>query len=985
MGPERAEHSHSALFILRFVAKCTARVTVPPVMLVRSVRKVRSGTAPRRFSLGRLIVGVVCASSATATPIPSAEASTLPSSSEVLQHQSIELDRLLTRHIPNWSDTRGALEAAAVAVAARSAHTPAGPLAETLSHEATKLEVASSIVAAAESDSDSLSLAVSAVRAVTRLQGEYLGASFPAPSPREADPASAALMLAERHNVDLTPDQRGRVLALDGLPDQLRSAVGSVLAAYMAFDELTREAYAGVDPARLDEVVRATNELRPDDVAQDPDRRDWLHPSEPEQAGPSGTPVERFAELGIDLGPAMAARGLLLDAVVSLREAASTRQAGAAAVPPIDLCPALTINLEISDDVYSQDCFLLVDAGGNDVYYNNAGGNGVNAPVLPCRSLPGLFGAAALVDLEGDDRYDGGSRNCGQGGGGYLGSGFLVDLGDGDSDVYAYGDYGTSGGGYLGSGLLLDAGGSANQIRGGSVATNGGGFHGGGFLYDGASSNQHIAGNSGTNGGGSWLGIGADISTGTVYSSYSAGDLGTNGGGCQGSGLLINLGDDDGGGITGGRRGTNGGGRGDFCVYTRTTPGSGLLVASQYGNQVVSGDNGYGELLGVGMLVGGTGDAGYSGGNGGGYVNSIVERALGFLVDPAGNDGYEGTMPGGNGGSWIGGAGVLVDMAGNDHYSASSCCGVNGGGGGGSGFLLDAAGNDIYFGSSYGSNGGGYVGGSGFLHDLAGNDRYSAGTCGVNGGGPTPACSSQTASSGTLLDDAGDDSYSDGDGGTGQNKTVALKGTVGRQIDIVSTRSPSTVGQIAFNGTATLPTFPCPPPPPFGTGPCSGSFAGDWSADISGMSGTSVFHAAWATTTGTALDVAFQYSEWQCLTATESLLGLAVGGGTATAVPGQIQGKWQQPNETFARDVVGATMTFDFQWTRVLGNAVLTLEPVSLVLDVAGLGPKVVVDREQTGIATFALTSTGNTTVPTCSTPLTDVEGAIAGSVSLIA
>lgn len=938
----------------------------------------RGRDARRRSRLAPLAVGVLCASLATAVPIDGAAAAPTASAGELSQQRSAELDRLLTSGLPSWSGLSGALDAAGTALKARMATTPAGPLSDALSDEAAKLEVASKIVAAAASATDPLSLAVSAVREATEAQVEYLGASFPVLLPQAADPAAAAFALAERHDRELTPEERGRILALDQLPDPLRSALGSVLWAYGEFDRFTTEAYADVDPVRLDRAIRALEAGAPstDTTIQGPRQRDGSPPQDSSRYDSPPVPIESLGDLGVDLGPVMAARALLLDAVVGLRDAMSaSSQAAAGTVPPVDLCPVLAVHLDpLTNDYYGQDCFLVVDAGGNDSYYNNAGGNGINVWGYPCPILASPFNAAALVDLGGHDRYES-YRSCGQGGGAYLGSGFLLDVGTGDYDVYSHGDYGTNGGGYLGAGFLLDAGGYSNQVNGGSWATNGGGVNGGsGLLYDGASVNYHNAWGLGSNGGGYLSGVGTDIGTGTVYSAYNATGLGTNGGGCQGSGLLINLGDDNGGGLGAGWGGTNGGGRGSYCNYnTGTTAGSGLLVAGEYGQQGLYGDNGAGIEEGVGMLIGGTGNAGYSGGNGTGGWGGI-----GFLVEPAGNDGYGGW---GNGGGWSIGEGLLLDMAGNDYYSAS-WGGTNGGGLDlGSGFLLDAVGNDVYSGADYGSNGGGAVEGSGFLHDLAGNDGYGAGTCGVNGGGPTGGCGG--VGSGTLLDGAGDDGYYDGDGGTGQNKTVALKGTVGRQIDVTSMSVPGTVGEVAFRGTAFLPTFPCPPPPPFGTGPCAGNFTGDWSADVSGVSGTSAFHAVWNTTSGTAVNASFQYSEWQCLTATESILGLAVGSGTATVAPGGIQGKWQQPNTAFPLDIVGATMTFDFEWTRVLGTAVLTLKPLSLVLDVAGLPPQTVVTGEQNGIATFVVTSTDNTAVPSCDTPLTDVEGVIAGTVSL--
>lgn len=188
-------------------------------------------------------------------------------------------------------------------------------------------------------------------------------------------------------------------------------------------------------------------------------------------------------------------------------------------------------------------------------------------------------------------------------------------------------------------------------------------------------------------------------------------------------------------------------------------------------------------------------------------------------------------------------------------------------------------------------------------------------------------------------------------------------------------------GGLAFDGTAELSTFPCPPPPPFGTGPCAGEFNGEWSGSLAGVSTRSAYQVTWSAPPG-SLHAAFDYAEWQCL-GLETVLGLATGTGTATAVPGQVQGKWQVPGEGFARDIVGVTATFEFDWIRVGTTATLLLDPVSLTLDVAGLGAQPVITSPQTGVAAFVATHTDTVGVPTCATPLA-VDGAIAGTVPLV-
>jgi hypothetical protein len=187
-------------------------------------------------------------------------------------------------------------------------------------------------------------------------------------------------------------------------------------------------------------------------------------------------------------------------------------------------------------------------------------------------------------------------------------------------------------------------------------------------------------------------------------------------------------------------------------------------------------------------------------------------------------------------------------------------------------------------------------------------------------------------------------------------------------------------GDLAFRGRATLPQFPCPHPP--GTG-CWGSFAGDWTGHVSGTHHGSAFEATWTTTTATAVNASFRYWELACLAGAETLAGQAAGTGSASAAPNQVIGHWLQKDELGARAVVGATLSFTFQWTRSANAAVLVLQPTALELDVAGLGLRTVATGLQTGTATFALTSADNTTVPTCSTPMANAIAEVVGTVPL--
>jgi hypothetical protein len=191
--------------------------------------------------------------------------------------------------------------------------------------------------------------------------------------------------------------------------------------------------------------------------------------------------------------------------------------------------------------------------------------------------------------------------------------------------------------------------------------------------------------------------------------------------------------------------------------------------------------------------------------------------------------------------------------------------------------------------------------------------------------------------------------------------------------------TPSAVGKAGFNGTASLPTFPCPP----SANNCDGTFSGDWQGTISGFSGPNEFTAAWATTTG-GITATFDYWESSCLAGTETILGGADGRGSASTKPGEAHGTWKAPGEMLPRNVIGVSITFEFLWDRVVNGAVLSLSPVSLTLNVEGLGPRTVLTEIQLGEAVFVPESSDNTPVPSCLTPLQNVHGRIAGTVDLI-
>jgi hypothetical protein len=278
-------------------------------------------------------------------------------------------------------------------------------------------------------------------RSLTAAQAAQAGLALPAPAtlaPRA--PSLEALALLAQHGAAATPAQLRDLAALDAAP--AAPGVARVLAAYAGFDAAAR----GGDP-----------------------------------------------------GAVLAARQLLLEAVLGLR--ATIQQLGQQALGPgLYAPPALALEFAGVDSVYDVDVALVLDAGGDDLYLNNAGGSNLaneDGCVTACMGLP--RGAGALVDFAGADRYVS-HRGGGINGGGFLGAGFLVDF-EGD-DLYAAQNDATNGGAYAGTGFLLDVSGN-DRFEAGGWGANGGAYPGGlAMLLDLAGDDAFTATFDAVNGGG---------------------------------------------------------------------------------------------------------------------------------------------------------------------------------------------------------------------------------------------------------------------------------------------------------------------------------------------------------------------------------------------------------------------------------------------------------------------------------------------------
>lgn len=408
-------------------------------------------------------------------------------------------------------------------------------------------------------DVDDLTRAVRLATVGTKLQAAQLGrygqATDPAEvalpatqTPNHTSPSAAAFALLDRHDVTPTAEKTAEIRALDDLPEPTRSELTDFLNAYLAYEHATHEAYAEANRTRLRAMAKDGRDSGTDSLGvpmQDPlseAPRSVGHP--PENASQlAESTTTRLQAAGVNVSRVVAARTMLLTTTLDLHQALSQTESSGVARPAshgplpdegVLVAPVMSIDLAMHNTTYTQNYAVQLDAGGNDTYQNNAGGNNLDGD--RCTLVSTHTGtAAALVDLGGNDTYTN-TTGCGQQGGGFLGSGFLLDAGDGD-DTYTAGGQGTNGGGRLGVGFLLDAGGSDTYI-GRRQGTNGGGSGGLGFLLDANGDDTYTGKCCGVNGGGSRGGVGFLVDA-SGDDEYNAGVDGVNGGGVLGSGFLL--------------------------------------------------------------------------------------------------------------------------------------------------------------------------------------------------------------------------------------------------------------------------------------------------------------------------------------------------------------------------------------------------------------------------------------------------------------
>jgi subtilisin family serine protease len=382
---------------------------------------------------------------------------------EVLDAQlaNVDLTRALTaiEDDPSLTNRDQALATAHTAVQDRRDRidTDTPHLAQQQAH----LDAAEDLLATADDETTSeVERSIRSAQQSTRHQADTLGIEPVDVSPPDhASPSQAARELVHRHDATPTLDQRQSLDHLDDLPPTLREALTDYLDAFLAFETATQDTYADADTDHLAQLhPRAADTDGPAGLGMAPmtpaqydrllgdlpmgDEDPWetdqaiprlpVDPAKLEET-PRQSLSDAHADANLDLAEVFGARQDVLGAALDLHQALVNTGPVTKTTAPVDIQPALAIDLGESDDTYTEDYALVVDAGGDDTYENNAGGSNLHDGDCDVNETGG---AAALLDLDGDDDYTT-QRSCGAAGGGYAGSGFLVDA-DGN-DTYHQG------------------------------------------------------------------------------------------------------------------------------------------------------------------------------------------------------------------------------------------------------------------------------------------------------------------------------------------------------------------------------------------------------------------------------------------------------------------------------------------------------------------------------------------------------------------
>ena len=345
------------------------------------------------------------------------------------------------------------------------------------------------------------------------------------------------------------------------------------------------------------------------------------------------------------------------------------------------------------NNVYREDAALILDLGGDDVYFNRAGGSTLQYPF------------AAVIDLSGNDLYS--SADDFAQGAGVLGGGFLVDL-EGNDRYFARNH--AQGAGVFGAGLLVDLAGH-DEYKAASMV-QGAGFFGIGILAEGGGNDRYFADRF-AQGFGYVKGFGSVVEV-SGNDNYFAG--GTFQDDRQPNKAYQSMSQGFGFGMR------------PFDILVGASGGIGVLADAE-GNDTYVGDyfsQGASYWFALGILADKKGHDNYISGR---YSQGAgIHLSAGILMDGEGDDLYLSYFGVSQGCGHDLSIGILLDNGGDDRYIA----GVTSQGAGndnGIGILNDNGGNDEYYIKGLGQGRGNYfkgrgLGSFGFHFDTGGGDDF---------------------------------------------------------------------------------------------------------------------------------------------------------------------------------------------------------------------------------------------------------------------
>ncbi len=356
---------------------------------------------------------------------------------------------------------------------------------------------------------------------------------------------------------------------------------------------------------------------------------------------------------------------------------------------------------------YEQDCSLLIDLGGDDVYYGAVGSSSATLPV------------SVAIDLAGNDLYLDEHEGTPSQGTGVLGIGMLIDL-EGN-DVYTAKTF-SQGCGRFGVGVLYDA--KGNDVYNSVGFSQGAGMYGIGILFDKAGNDKYNT-VCYAQGYGFSLGLGllADAAGDDVYTADD-----TN---------LTHVGDETPKHNESDAQGYGAGRRADHIDGHSMSGGLGILDDLAGDDKYFAGvfAQGCGYWFGYGILHDHTGDDSYRGV----FFNlgAAAHFSIGVLLDDAGNDKSDLVMTLGFSSAHDGSATFYIDADGNDTYTMSqadsNACSLGTALNNSFSLFLNVGGDDVYkpvghaFGYATSRHSGEwstYAPSTGLFIDIGGEDTY---------------------------------------------------------------------------------------------------------------------------------------------------------------------------------------------------------------------------------------------------------------------